>query len=57
MLEMANHRAKLSKIWDSGILVDHIWDNFDLIMFMVMLGSFSVFAAFPKILFLHHCFR
>ena len=29
ILEMAGHRAKRSDIWDSGVLVEYIWDTYD----------------------------
>ncbi len=50
MLEMANRRAKRSEIWDSGVLVEHIWDTFGPVMFNVSLGSFGAHAVLPKIL-------
>ncbi len=30
---------KLSEIWDSWILVKHIWATYDLVVFKVILGS------------------
>ncbi len=45
-LEMANHTAKRSEIWDSWA-VELAWGTLDLIVFKVTLGH-SVFI-FPKI--------
>ncbi len=33
IMETASHREKRSEIWDSGVLVERIWDNLDLVMF------------------------
>ncbi len=44
ILKMAGRRAKRSKIWDSRILVTHTWSIFDLVVFKVILGSFSAFV-------------
>ena len=41
---MAKRRVKGSEIWDSGVLVEHIWDNFDLVRVKVVLGSFGALA-------------
>ncbi len=32
-LKMAAHRAKISEIWDSGVMVTCIWDTYDLLVF------------------------
>ncbi len=53
ILEMANHRAKWSEIYDSEVLVEHIWDNFDLVIFNIILGSFGALVIFLKLHFLH----
>ncbi len=36
VLEMANRRAQRREIWNSGVPVEHIWDNFDLAIFKVI---------------------
>ncbi len=56
ILEMASRRAKRGEIWDSGVLVQYIWDTFDLSMLKVILGSFIALAIFRKIRFLQRCF-
>ena len=38
-------RAKRTEIWDSGILVTHIWGAFDLVGYKVILGSFSALVS------------
>ncbi len=38
--EMTNGTTKCSAILDSWVLVEHIWDTFDLVMFKVILGCF-----------------
>ncbi len=43
---MVNYRVKLSEGLDSGILVEHIWDNFDLVMFKVISRSFDALVLF-----------
>ncbi len=42
---MAGCRAKRTEIWDSGILVTHIWSTFDLVVFNVILGSFGALVS------------
>ncbi len=37
----ARHRAKLSEIWDSWMLVTYTWGTYDLVVFNVILGSFG----------------
>ncbi len=27
--EIGNHRVKRSETWDSGVLMEHLWDTFD----------------------------
>ncbi len=52
------HRAKRGENWHSGLLVEHVWDNFDLVMFKVTWGCIGVFGAlatFLKIRFSHRC--
>ena len=44
ILEMVSHRAKQCEICDSGVVVTCIWDTFDLLVFQVILGSFSALA-------------
>ncbi len=34
-------RAEWIGIWDSGVIVQHTWGTFDLIVFNAILGSFS----------------
>ena len=45
---MANGRAKWSEIWDSWVLVEHVWRTFDLAEFNVICGSFGALASFQK---------
>ncbi len=42
---MANRRAKWSDIRDSAALVEHIWDNVDLVMFKDILVSFLGYSV------------
>ncbi len=53
---MVNRRVKRSEIWDLGLLVEHMKDIFDIVMFKVILGSFKALRIFPKILLLQNCF-
>ncbi len=43
-LIMDNPRAKWGAILDSRALVEHIWDNVDLVMFKAILGLFGALA-------------
>ncbi len=43
--KITGRRAERSEIWDSGILVMHIWCNFDLVVFKVIFGSFGGFVS------------
>ncbi len=36
-----SHTVKESEIWDSGLLVYHVLGTFDLVVFKVILRSFS----------------
>ncbi len=45
ILKTAGRRAKRSEIWDSGTLLTHMWCTFDLVMFKVILGSFSALVS------------
>ncbi len=45
ILEMAMRRAKLSEIWESGLVVTCIWGTFDLLVFKVILGSFIALVS------------
>ena len=56
ILEIAIRRAKWSEIWNSVVLVENIWENFDLIMLKVILGSFGALVIFLTTRFLHRCF-
>ena len=51
-METAGGRPKRIKLWDSGILVTHIWCTFDLVVFKVILRSFgecvSKWSVTPK---------
>ncbi len=38
-LNTAGHKAKQSEIWDSGVLVELIWDTFAIVVFKVILES------------------
>ncbi len=35
---MAKRRTQWGENWDSGVLVEHTWDNFDLVMIKVIWG-------------------
>ncbi len=48
---MASRRAKLTEIWDSGKLQEHIWGTFDLIVIKFILMSFGALTIFPLWLF------
>ena len=48
ILEMANGRAKRSEIWDSGVIVEHVWGTFDRAAFKVIWGSFVALGIFWK---------
>ncbi len=50
---MANGRAKLSVIWDPGVLVEHVWRTFNFATFKVISGSFGALAIFLKYDFLN----
>ncbi len=39
--KMADHRARQTKIWDSRILLTHIWGTYDLLVCKGILGSFG----------------
>ncbi len=41
-------RAKRSEISDSWVPVNHIWDTFNLVAFIVMLGSFGTLVIILK---------
>ena len=62
ILEVANRRVKRSKIWDSRVLVEHLWGIF-FTEFNVILGhpvhvDFFKNMIFTMILFLHlHIFK
>ncbi len=43
--ETADGRAKRSEIWDLGVDVKCIRGTFDLVVFQVILGSFSAFVS------------
>ncbi len=43
--KMAGRRAKTTEIWESGILVTHIWGTFDLVGFKVILGSIGALMS------------
>ncbi len=45
IMETASRRAKLTKIWDSGISVTHMWGTFDLVVFKLILGSFGALVS------------
>ena len=42
---MAGRRVKRIEIWDSWILVAHVWGTFDLVGFEVILGSFGAVVS------------
>ncbi len=44
-----NYNRKTGEIWDSRVVVQHIWGNFGLIAFKVSLGSFGVLAIFRNL--------
>ncbi len=41
-------KAKRSEIWDSRVIVPHMWDTFGLYAFKVILTSFGALVIFPK---------
>ncbi len=45
----SNCRAKRSEIWDSQVVVIHIWDTFGLVTFKVILRSFGALSIFPNL--------
>ncbi len=51
IFELAKSRAKQSELLGLGVLKEHIWDNFDFVMFKIILGSFGALNTFPKIRF------
>ncbi len=51
ILDMDNHGAKQNKLWNFGVLMEHIWGTFDLIVAKVILISFSALASFLKVSF------
>ena len=42
----SDRRAKLSEIWDSELVVPHIWGILGLVKFKVILRSFSALSIF-----------
>ncbi len=48
ILEMAKRRAKWGEIWGLGVLVVHIWDNFDLVIFQGLLGGHLMHLRFTE---------
>ncbi len=48
-LEMSNHRAKWNQIWDSLVVVQHIWGTLALVAFKVIKRSFSALAIFRNL--------
>ncbi len=59
ILEVAIRKTKRSQIWDSGLLLEHIWGTFDLAAINVIWESFgdlTIFRkwAFQKVLLLPH---
>ncbi len=40
-----DRRAIQSEIWDSWVLVTHIWGIYDLVVFKVILGSFGAIVS------------
>ncbi len=45
---MANRTVKRGEIWDSGVQVEYIRGDFDLVVFNVIWGSFCTLAVFRK---------
>ena len=45
ILKTADHRAKRTEIGNLWILGIHIWGPFDLVVFNVILGSFSALVS------------
>ena len=45
---MADRRANQSQIWDTGLLVGHVWGTFDLIVFKVIWGHPADLRVFLK---------
>ena len=45
---MDNRRAKRSKIWNLVLLMENIWDIFDLVMLKVILDSFGALCDFSR---------
>ncbi len=47
-LEMNNRRAIVGKIWDKGLLVEHMWGTFDLVVFNIIWGNSLRLRVFPE---------
>ncbi len=47
--KMGDRRAKLNEIWDSQVLLQHIWDTFGLVGLKVISSSFGALVIFPKV--------
>ena len=45
----SNRRANLSEIWDSRVVVQHIWGTFGLVAFKVILRSFGALSIFRNL--------
>ena len=44
----SDRRAKRSELWDSWVVVQHIWGTFSLVAFKVIWGSFGALVIFPE---------
>ena len=53
--QTSDDRVRRSEILDAGVGLGgmHLWYNFDLVVFNVILGSFCAFAIFQRLLLLH----
>ena len=45
----SDRRAKRSEIWDSRVVVQHIWGAFGLVAFKVILRSFRALSIFRNL--------
>ena len=48
ILEMVNRREKRGRVWDSVVLVQHMFGTFDVEVFKVILGTFGALAILPQ---------
>ncbi len=47
--KMSDRRVKRREIWDSWVVIQHIWGTFVLLAFKVILGSYSALAIFGNL--------